>query len=91
MSDIFGDYSFGGWLRHIRVESRITLRELGRRTGDIGASNLSKLERSELTPPRKAKKIDELCAALGKPERAEFLKSLAFQHHLSDLIKEFNQ
>lgn len=89
MSDIFRDYSFGGWVRHMRTENGITLREACRRLGESGAANLSKLERSELPPPKKASKVDEICKAIGKPESSGFLKSLAFQHHLAELRKEF--
>lgn len=86
MSDLTKDYSFGGWLRQMRIDSGLTLRQAAKHIGmDVG--NLSKLERSELAPPKKAKYIDRLCKKLGgKPE---LLKSLAFQHHLSELKKEF--
>jgi transcriptional regulator with XRE-family HTH domain len=88
VSDIFRDYSFGGWLSNFRMEQGITLREMAIKLG-MDAGNLSKLERSELPPPKKAKRIVEICVALGKPDAVELLKSIAFQHHLSMLQKEF--
>ena len=88
MSDIFRDYSFGGWLRHFRLEKGISLREFAKITKmDVG--NLSRLENSETPPPKKAEKIFQLCHALGKPDAVHVLKSIAFQHHLAMLHKEF--
>lgn len=88
MSDIFRDYSFGGWISHARLEKGMTLRALANKLG-TDAGNLSKLERGELPPPKKAKKVDEICDALGNPDMAPLLKSIAFQHHLSNLQTEF--
>jgi transcriptional regulator with XRE-family HTH domain len=81
------DYSFGGWIRHLRIQNKITLREAAKLAG-MDAGNLSKLERSELPPPKTASKVLELCYALNIVE-TDFLKSLAFQHHLAELRKEF--
>lgn len=88
MSDIFRDYSFGGWISHERLEKGITLREMAKRL-NCDPGNLSKLERGELPPPKKAGKIEEICKALDNPDLAELLKSIAFQHHLSALQEEF--
>jgi transcriptional regulator with XRE-family HTH domain len=88
VSDIFRDYSFGGWLRHMRIEKRITLREFAIRVG-TDAGNISKLERSELPPPVKAERVDELVIAIDRPDASEFMRSLAFQHHVAKLRKEF--
>ena len=90
MSDINRDYSFGGWLRQLRVEKNLTLREASARTGmDVG--NLSKLERSELAPPRSVRRIRSICKSLGITKMSPLLESLAFQHHLALLSKEFEQ
>jgi len=89
MSDIFRDYSFGGWLRNLRCEKELTLRKAAQRLKcDVG--NLSKLERSELDPPRSAKRVLEICKAYGLNETAqEILMSTAYQHHLGKLKQEF--
>jgi transcriptional regulator with XRE-family HTH domain len=89
MSDITRDYSFGGWLRNLRCDKELTLREASRRLKcDVG--NLSKLERSELDPPRSAKRVQEICKAYGLNETAQdILMSTAYQHHLGKLKEEF--
>lgn len=47
MSDIFRDYSFGGWIRHFRIEQGLTLRKFAELSSyDVGY--LSRLENSEL-------------------------------------------
>src|SRR5690242_13068111 len=69
MSDIFRDYSFGGWIRHTRLEKRITLRDAAKAMG-MHPGNLSKLERSELPPPKSATKVDEICNAIESPDLA---------------------
>jgi transcriptional regulator with XRE-family HTH domain len=90
MSDIFRDYSFGGWLREFRREGKFTLRSVALQLNcDFG--NLSKMERSEFPPPKSAKKIEEIAIAYRRKESAEFLKSIAFQHHLAVLKKEFGE
>lgn len=88
MSDIFRDYSFGGWLRSWRQEAQLSLRTAAALLG-VDAGNLSKIERNELPPPRSAKRIDEICKAYGKKEASRFLKSIAFQHYVAELRKEF--
>lgn len=90
MSDIFRDYSFGGWLNHFRMEMGLTLRDMAKLL-NMDAGNLSRLERSELEPPSKASKIYEICKAIKKEDAAPLLLSIAFQHHLSKLQSEFNQ
>lgn len=90
MSDITRDYSFGGWLRHLRVERGITLRKASILLKmDVG--NLSKLERSELAPPRSSKRIEKICKRLGIQDAFDLLRSVAFQHHLAILKEEFEQ
>lgn len=88
MSDIFRDYSFGGWIHYTRVKNKITLRELSNRL-KTDAGNISKLERNELPPPKKLKRVKEICEALESIESIELMASLAFQHHLTELQKEF--
>lgn len=88
MSDITRDWSFGGIIRHERLKMGITLREFARRLSD-SPGNISRLEQNESPPPKKSKKIDEICEALGNPDLSPLLKSTAFQHHLSILREEF--
>lgn len=89
MSDIFRDYSFGGWIRHIRVNNKITLRDAAQAM-QTSPGNLSKLERSELPPPRRAKRVREIVTAICvNPDAMDLLLSLAFQYHLAELQKEF--
>lgn len=89
MSNIAQDYSFGGWLRTIRLSKGFTLRKAAQEMG-MNAGNLSRLERSELNPPKSAYQIELICDALGCGDEVKFLKSLAFQFHLAVLTKEFN-
>lgn len=88
MSDITRDFSFGGIIRDLRIERKLTLREAAKRLG-MDPGNLSKLERSELDPPRRAGRIKELCRKLGFPKAEPLLKSLAYQHYVAALKKEF--
>jgi transcriptional regulator with XRE-family HTH domain len=89
MSDITRDYSFGGWLRNLRVEKNLTLRAAAAKLG-MDAGNLSKLERSELAPPCASVTIKRICKKLGFSEAAfNILRSTAYQHHLSALKTEF--
>jgi transcriptional regulator with XRE-family HTH domain len=88
MSDIFRDYSFGGWIRDARLKKGLTLREFARRLDD-SAGNVSRMENNETAPPRKAEKIDKICEALEDKELAPLLKSLALQHHIAKLQEEF--
>lgn len=90
MSDITADYSFGGFLRRMRLRQELTLREAAKKLG-MDAGNLSKLERSELDPPRSAKRIEQICRKLGIEDGTGLLKSLAFQHHLGILKSEFEK
>ena len=89
MSDITRDYSFGGWVRHIRLSNQITLRAAASTAG-MDAGNLSKIERSELTPPMKKESLAVIVKAIqASPDQEVLLKSLAFQHHLALLRKRF--
>ena len=89
MSDIFRDYSFGEWISHKRLEKGMKLRDFAKKLG-MNAGNVSRMERDKTAPPRKYQKIDEICEALGSPDMAPLLKSIAFQHHLSKLQEEFS-
>jgi len=87
VSDITRDYSFGGWLKHFRIEKELTLRKCGELLKmDFG--NLSKLERSELDPPCDFKAVEKLVKPL-KPESVEFMASLAFSFHVGKLKQKF--
>lgn len=88
MSDIFRDYSFGGWLKSFRVEAKLTLREAAR-TLDMDAGNYCKLERSEIDPPKNRASIERLLKALNAEKHLDFMVSLAFQHHLACLRERF--
>ena len=91
MSDISRDYSFGGWLRYARVRREITLRKAAAALG-IDPGNLSKLERSELNPPRSGAKIEEFSQKLGFDSvTTDILKSTAFSFHIGQFKKEFDQ
>jgi DNA-binding Xre family transcriptional regulator len=70
------------------VENRITLRQFSQKI-DSDPGNVSKLERSELDPPKRLSKIKSICIALERPDLEQLLVSLAFQHHLSKLMQEF--
>jgi transcriptional regulator with XRE-family HTH domain len=88
MSDITRDYSFGGWLRSMRVQRDLTLRQAAKLL-KLDPGNLSKLERSELSPPKSVKRIREICRVLNFQEGESILVSTAYQHHLSELKKDF--
>lgn len=89
MSDIFRDYSFGGWIKYFRLEKKITLREAARRI-NMDSGNLSKLERSELPPPLNAKRVRQLCSKLDiNHVGTELLVSIAFQHRLAMCQEKF--
>ena len=89
MSDITRDWSFGGTLRNIRVKHELTLRAAAQKIGmDVG--NLCKLEQSELSPPRSAKRVEEIVLGIGGlSSEVEFMKHLAYQHHVGALREEF--
>ncbi len=90
MSDITRDYSFGGWVKHYRLQKRWTLREAATRL-DMDAGNLSKLERGQLNPPKKANEVRRICDVLGvsAPMEDLFLVTAAYNFHLGILKKEF--
>lgn len=90
MSDIFRDYSFGGWMNHFRIEKGLTLRQAAELMG-LDAGNLSRLERSEFDPPKSREQIRKWLSALDKVESLNFLCSLAFQHHVSKLRTKFEE
>lgn len=90
MSDIFRDYSFGGWLRHWRMEAGLTLRDVAT-VLNTDAANISKMERNELPPPRSALRVHDICKAYQKTDGIELLKSMALQHHIAILKAEFEK
>lgn len=70
---------FGEYVKTLRLEYGLTLRELARKVGmDVG--NLSKIERGVLNPPQKPEILDQLADAIGvtKDERKR-LHDLAAQ------------
>jgi transcriptional regulator with XRE-family HTH domain len=91
VSDIFRDYSFGGWLKSFRLKRDLTLRKAAVAC-KLDPGNYSKLERSELDPPRSKKKIDAIARKL-KLDAVEhqLLISTAFAFHLGRLKNEFNE
>lgn len=88
MSILTHNDSFGGWFRFIRIDRKLTLRAAAKKLG-MDPGNLSKLERSEFEPPKSAKKIEQMCKKIGASGSDALLKSVAFQHHLALLHKEF--
>lgn len=89
MSDIFRDWSFGGWISELRLKQGYTLRGYAEKIG-MDAANLSKLERSELGPPTDKEGVLKLVKGLDVDETTvKFLTSLAFQHHLALLREKF--
>ena len=92
MSDIFRDYSFGGWLREFRVSQGLTLREASEVIG-MDPGNYSKLERSLLDPPTTSERVREIGKALNLHARQiEFLESTAFSFHVGKFKERwFNQ
>lgn len=90
MSDITADYSFGGWIRQLRLKRKLTLRAAAKRL-DMDAGNLSKLERSELDPPCSAAKVEFIAKKLGFSKTGlDLLLSAAYAHHLGELHHEFD-
>lgn len=89
MSDITRDYSFGGWLKHLRHKKGLSLAAAANSIG-MNNGNLSKLERSELAPPTRARAIEKILEGLDALDHLDLLKSIAFQHHLSKLKQEFD-
>ncbi len=89
MGDITRDYSFGGWIREWRIESRFTLREAAHLL-EMDFGNLSKMERSELDPPMDPSKIFRICEVYGKKDSFEFIKSIAFSFHVGKLKERFS-
>jgi transcriptional regulator with XRE-family HTH domain len=55
---------FGEYLRLLRLENEITLREFAKKTG-IDVAYLSRLERSIILPPQKREIIDNISKTLG--------------------------
>lgn len=91
MSDIFRDYSFGGWLRSFRIKREWTLRTVSKKVG-MDAGNYSKLETSRLPPPRSRKKLLALVAPLELVDtEIEMLLSSAFNYHLGQLRRAWDE
>lgn len=89
MSDIFRDYSFGGWLRHWRLEKEIGLREMSRAI-EKDPAHYCKIEKSELDPPKTREDLARLTAPLKlNKDQFEMMVSLSYQHHLSKLKEKF--
>ena len=91
MSDIFRDYSFGGWLKHYRIEKQITLRNMAK-TLSVDAGNYCKIERSSLPPPS----TKTLVLALVEPlsltaPQQEFMLSLALEARLAKTREDFKK
>lgn len=84
MSDITIDRSFGGYLKRLRIEKKITLRQMALNLQmDVG--NLSKLENSKLDPPQSKYAVLKLVNyyAPVKEGMFEFMVDLAFNFHLA--------
>lgn len=89
MSDITRDYSFGGWLRSLRIKQGLTLRDMCKQNGfDVG--NYSKLERSEINPPKSKRLILEITKPITLTNvELDLLLSAAFNFHVGQLRKRF--
>ena len=61
---------FGEHLRELLVQSNMTLRELARRTG-IDPSNLSKIERGVVYPPKKKETLDKMANAFSLERKSK--------------------
>lgn len=87
MSDIFRDYSFGGWLREFRIKRKLTLRAASKLMKmDVG--NYSKLETSRLPPPKTIRRLLKIVEPLDLyTSEIEMLKIAAFNYHLGKLRK----
>lgn len=91
MSDIFADYSFGGWLRTFRIKRELSMRDVSKIFGmDVG--NYSRLEASKFPPPNSRSKIDQIAKDMNmeKHER-ELLISAAFSYHLGKLRAQWDE
>lgn len=81
MSDITRDYSFGGFLRHYRIEKKIGLREMSRSL-DMDPSNYCNIEQSRAAPPARRMTMMKLIKPLKLNEsQIETLAIAAFNHH----------
>lgn len=89
MSDIFKDYSFGGWLKSFRLKRKLGLREMCEASG-LDASNYCNIEQSRIAPPNTKEKIDKLTEPLklSGTERA-LLYTAAVSWHKGKVIDKF--
>lgn len=89
MSDIFADYSFGGWLKRFRAKRDMSMRQTAIKLGyDCG--NFSKLERGILPPPKTYAAIKDICDVLEFNEtELEMLVSTAYSFHLGKFNERF--
>jgi transcriptional regulator with XRE-family HTH domain len=62
--------TFGEYIKNLRVEKRITLREFCRRI-NIDPSNWSKIERGVLQPPKSQIVLQEIAQTLGLTQKSE--------------------
>jgi transcriptional regulator with XRE-family HTH domain len=63
--------TFGGYLKHLRLERKLSLREFCQRV-NVDPSNYSKLERGLLYPPDSRERLEVYERALGmEPDSAE--------------------
>jgi len=77
---------FGRFLTELMDRKDMTLRELSRRSG-IDASNLSKMERGVIYPPRKPETLTALAEALELDE-VEAMKLSDLAHLASGMLPE---
>lgn len=61
---------FGAYIKQIRLQKRVTLREFCRITG-IDPSNWSKIERGILLPPKSKKTLEEIAKVLKIEKESE--------------------
>jgi hypothetical protein len=89
MSDIFRDYSFGGWLKHYRCERGFTLRAMALKI-KWDAGNYSRLENSRLNPPETLRRLRKITEPLKlKDVEEHMLSTAAFGFHFGQLKKKW--
>lgn len=75
---------FGEYIKDLRVEKQITLREFCKISG-LDPSNWSKIERGIHTPPKSKEVLEQIATTLGLPENSPEYNQL-FDYAMIDFI-----
>jgi len=75
---------FGEYIKDLRVEKEITLREFCKTAG-LDPSNWSKIERGIHTPPKSKEVLEQIATTLGLPENSPEYNQL-FDYAMIDFI-----